>query len=295
MKETPFISQKSFHGKIKRSDSKQHLNSHHSFVTKFQQFLEPFNYPFFADKFIGVLRSCCKELAGIKSSIEELQVDFQPPDLFQVKLTVRNSKNLITQEYLLAIADILAYSVTTNPLLETERLNIGLLLPTQEPAIIDFLQEPKVWQMRGERYTPIVNIHFHYQENAPQPWFKYHFVLRLSCQKPVGFISFIQISQPSLITPLISPVPYKTTMLSYGLAPSYWGQGLMSESLSVCVPWFTNEQNVKEIIAFAQVNNQGSRRILQKLQLKDCGLLKNPRISSDLREIYKFNLYKKRY
>ena len=294
MKESALASQKHFLGKIDRSDSIQHLHSHRLFILELQQFLEPFDFPFFADKFLYLLRFYCRAIAGVKSRLEELEIDFQPPDLFNLKLTVSNSKNSTTKKYVVAIADIIDKAIATDPFLKTTRLQIGLLLPSEEPAIIDFLQQAKVWQMRGERYTPIANVHSCYQPNNIQPWFKYYFVLRLlPSNQPVGFISFIQISQPKLITPLISPISYEPVMLSYGLSPSYWGQELMSEALSACVPWFTRDRDIKELIAFAQIKNRGSRRILQKLGLEEYGVLKDPQISRDLKHTYKFMIYKK--
>ncbi len=288
------VSQRSFIGKIDRCNSKQHLHSHRLFILELQQFLKPFEFSFFADKLLCLLRFYCWAIAGVQSNLEELEINFQPPDIFNLKLTASNSHNSITKEYVVAIANILDCFLDIDPLLETERLQIGLLLPSEEPAIIDFLQETEMWQMRGERYTPIVNLHSHYRQNNLQPWFKYHFVLRLlPNKKPVGFISFAQISQPKLITPLISPIAYEPVILSYGLSSAYWGQGLMFESLSACVPWFTRDRDVKEIIAFAQINNQGSRRILQKLGLEEYGVLENPQISRDLKELYQFIIHKK--
>ncbi|MDJ0576585.1 MAG: GNAT family N-acetyltransferase [Xenococcaceae cyanobacterium MO_234.B1] len=187
--------------------------------------------------------------------------------------------------------------MSTEPLLRTKRLEIGLLLPSDEPEIIDFIREPNVWKMRGERYSPLVNIHSIYQSNDHEvPWYRYHFVLQMrQSKKPIGFISFYQISQPSLVTPLISQTPYEPVMLSYGLREPYWGQGLMFESLSACVPWFVASQTVRELVGFAEINNRGSRRILQKLGLQEYELLENPRISADLKDRYKFIVYKKRY
>ncbi len=243
---------------------------------------------------MGMLRFRGFEVAGSKSSIEDLQVDFRPPDYFSVKIAFRSSKDIISEEHTFTIADILAWSVSSEPLLRTKRLEIGLLLPSDEPKIIDFIKDPDVWKMRGERYRPIVNIHSIYQSNNHEvPWYKYHFVVRMrQSKKPIGFISFYQISQPSLITPLISQTPYEPVMLSYGLSKFYWGKGFMSESLSAFVPWFVESQTVGELIGFAEINNQGSRRILQKLGLREYGLLDNPKISDDLKDRYNFIIYK---
>ncbi len=295
MAEDTVVSKRSFSRRIDRSDWKQHLDSHRLLICDFKQFLEPFHLPLFADKFMGMLRSRCFEQAGLKSNIEELQISFQAPHDFRVKISFSNSKEQFSEEYSLTIADILAYPISSEPLLRTQRLEIGLLLPSDEPAIINFIKDPEVWKMRGERYSPLVNIHTDYQSNNLEfPWYRYYFVVRM-CQskEPIGFIGFYQISQPGLITPIISQTPYESVMLSYGLSKHYWGKELMSEALAACLPWFIANQKVHELVAFAEMNNQGSRRILQKLGLQEYGPLENAMISADLKDRYKFIIYKR--
>lgn len=294
MNEYALVTNKSFSKRIELSDWKQHLDSHHSLIIEFKKFLESFNLSLFVDKFIAILRFRCFELADSKSIIEELQVDFQAPEYFVIKIVIKHSQEVIFKEYKLTIADILGWEISSEPLLNTERIEIGILLPSEEPEIIDFLKDPDVWKMRGETYRPLANVHYNYKiHNSKCPWYKYHFVLRLrQNKKPIGFISFYQISKPNLVTPLINQTPYKPVMLSYGLAKSYWGKGLMSESLSACAPWFIENQSIEELVGFVAVNNQGSRRLLQKLGLQECGMLNYPNKNTDLKDISNFVIYK---
>ena len=294
MAEAPLVGKRLFCRQIERSDWKQHLDSHQELICEFKQFLQPFKLPFFADRLIGRLRFRCFEIAGAKSSLEELKVDFQPPDYFKIKIGIRSSEELIFEELTFTVADILAWRMSTKPILSTKRLKIGLLLPSDEPEIIEFLKEPKVWKMRGDRSSPLVNIHSIYQSDEREgPWYRYHFGLRLHQNpKPIGFISFSQISQPSLVTPFISPTPYEPVLLGYGISPSYWGKGLMSESLFACVPWFVSNRSVRELVALAEIKNRASRRILSKLGLQEYGLLSNPKISAELKDSYQFIVYK---
>ena len=297
MAEDTLLSQQSFFRRIERSNWKQHLDSHHLLICEFKQFLEPFQLSLFADRFMGLLRFRCFEIAGAGASIEELQIDFQAPDYFSVKIALRNSQGINFFEHTFTVKDILGWLVSAEPLLKTKRLEISLLLPSEEPEIIDFIKERDMWKMRGKYYSPLVNIHSIYQSDKHEvPWYRYFFVLRLrQSKKPIGFIGFDQNSPPSLITPLISQIPYETVILSYGLSKYYWGQGLMSESLLACVPWFVVSQAVQELVGVADINNRASRRILQKLGLQESGLLQNPMISADLKDMYKFLVYKKRY
>ncbi|MEH2459104.1 MAG: GNAT family N-acetyltransferase [Nostoc sp.] len=267
---------------IDRSDSQQHLNSHCLLISKFKQFLEPFNFPFFTDKFIGALRHRIYEIAGAKSSLENLQVYFQSPSSFFVKVVVKSLEDIISISYTFTVTDILAFPVNSEALLTTKRLEINLLLPSDEPKIIDFLSDPDVWKMRGQRYSPIENIHFIYQNHSdPVPWYKYNFAIRTRRNnKPIGFIGFYQLSQ------------LDSVMLSYGLSKTYWGLGIMSEALAVCIPWFVTSQTVRELVAFAEVNNHSSRRLLQKLGLQEYGLLENSKFSADPNNMSQFIVHK---
>lgn len=294
MAEDAVVSGRSFSRRIDRTASNQHLESHRLLICDLKQFLEPFHFPFFVDRLMGMLRSRCFEQSGPKSNLEELQIDLQSPQDFRVKIAFSHSKEQFSQEYSFNIAAVLAHPISSEPFLKTQRLEVGLLLPSDEPEVIDFIKAPEVWKMRGERYAPLVNIHTVYPGNDPElPWHRYYFVLRMHQSKdPIGFIGFYQISQPGLITPIISQTPYEPVILSYALSKHYWGKGLMSEALAACLPWFISNQNVRELVAFAEMNNQGSRRILQKLGLQDCGLLENSMISADLKDMYKFMIYK---
>ncbi len=285
---------KSFSKRIEQSNWQQHLDSHYLFISDLKQFLEQFNISLFADRFIGFLRFRCFQMTGPKSIIEQLKIDFQTPENFIVKITFNGSGKVIVEEYTFTVANILAWQISSQPILQTERIEIGLLLPSEEPDIIDFMKDPDVWKMRGETYRPIANIHSIFESNNKENcWYKYHFAVRMrQSKKTIGFISFYQISKPSLISPIISQTPYEAVMLSYALSKNYWGKGLMSESLSAFVPLFVETQKIRELIAFADSNNRASRRVLQKLGLQEYGLLENPNITEELKDRYNFIIFK---
>ena len=295
MTEDDSTSKWSFVRRIDRTDWVRHLNSHYLLICELKRFLEPWNLSLFVDRFMGMLRSFCFEKAGSKSSIEELKISLKSSDKFYVELLFGNSQEQFCEKLIISISDILAWPVINEPFLRTQRLEIGLLLPSDEPEIIDILKDPAVWKMRGDRYSPLVNIHSTYPYSKHElPWYKYYFVIRLcKSKKIIGFIGFSQISQPGAISPVISQIPYKSVLLSYGLSMQYWGKELMSESLFACIPWFVASQNLHQLVAFVEINNLGSRRLLQKLGFKEYGLLENPMISPDLKDIYKFMIYKK--
>ncbi|ACB51878.1 hypothetical protein cce_2530 [Crocosphaera subtropica ATCC 51142] len=283
---------------LNKADSKQHLDSHYLLIRDFQGFLQPFNLPLLADKFMAMIRFRGLEVAGLKSSLEKLYIKFHPPDSFEVKMTFKNSEKIVIEEDTFSLKAILNWSISHEVVMRTKRLEISFLLASDEPEVINFLQDSTVWKMRGERYTPIMNIHSTYKNDSSQvPWYKYCFAVRLNTNKnTIGFISFYELSQINLldlITPVIGQTFEKPVMISYGLSKDYWGKKIMSEAVCSFVPWFIEHQNVKELIAFSEINNFGSRRILEKLKLKNYGVLKTAHISNDLKDSYKFMVYKK--
>ena len=95
-----------------------------------------------------------------------------------------------------------------------------------------------------------------------------------------------------LMTPIIGETLEQSVMLSYGLSKDDWGQGILSEAVCSFVHWFIKNNKIKELIAFAQTNNLGSRRILNKLGLQEYGILKDSQISEDLKDKYQFMVYR---
>ncbi|MEL4894782.1 GNAT family N-acetyltransferase [Crocosphaera sp. Alani8] len=289
--------QKKFTFRIDSSNWEQHLESHHALIRGLEDFLEPFSLPLLADKFMGMIRSRRLEIADSQFNLEELNITLSSSDTFIVETTFRESEKTITEQQTLTISDILNFPIDSTPLITTERLEIRLLLPSDEPKVINFLRDRDVWKMRGERYRPIVNIHSVYKHKKTQiPWHKYHFaIIMIESKKTIGFMSFHQILGTGLIDFLTNFIGEKITqpvMLSYGLSKDNWGQGIMSEAVCSVVPWFVANNQIEELIAFAEINNLGSRRILNKLGLQDYGVIKDSPISEDLKDKYKFLVYR---
>ena len=187
MNKTTFI------GRIDQSDWKKHLNSHALLITDLKGFLEPLDFPLFADKFIAMIRFRGLEIAGVKSSLEEITINFDSSDTFIVKMKFKTLDKTIVEEQIFTVSEILNCSISYSPLITTERLEIGLLLPSDEPEIIDFLKDDAVWKMRGERYRPLVNFHSTYENNNPQSaWYKYYFAVRMiDSKKTLVLLAFI--------------------------------------------------------------------------------------------------------
>lgn len=51
--------------------------------------------------------------------------------------------------------------------------------------------------------------------------------------------------------------------IRYGVAPAHWGRGYASEAASCIMRWAEAERGVKRFIAETEIDNQGSRTILE--------------------------------
>ncbi|MEM6255164.1 MAG: GNAT family N-acetyltransferase [Cyanobacteria bacterium P01_D01_bin.156] len=287
-------SKQHFSAKIDRTTWRCHLDSHHQMILGVREFFAHLNYPPLTDQFLGLLRFRCFETAGPKAELETLAIKAISSDTLGVEVSVFNRQEHFSDTFTVRISDIKDWSLSRECLLHTQRLEIVLLLSSHELQLTTTLKEPLVWQMRGAHYSPMANLYSTYEPSQDKhPWYKYYFAIRLTkSQQTIGFIGFYQISQPKKVSPHISQIPYQSVMLSYGLAKDYWGHGLMSEALRDCVPWFIKNHQVQELVAFAEINNLGSRHILKKLELLEYGLLENSLNSPDLKDTYHFMIYK---
>jgi ribosomal-protein-alanine N-acetyltransferase len=56
--------------------------------------------------------------------------------------------------------------------------------------------------------------------------------------------------------------------LGYLIAQSYWGRGLMTEAAAMSRDYAFGAMNLQNLIAFADADNVGSRRVLEKLGMR---------------------------
>ncbi|NOU93271.1 GNAT family N-acetyltransferase [Paenibacillus sp. LMG 31456] len=63
--------------------------------------------------------------------------------------------------------------------------------------------------------------------------------------------------------------------IGYELAPEYWQQGIMTEALEALLPYGFRELELNRIEAFIDPDNISSRKLLEKIGLKEEGYLKD--------------------
>lgn len=75
---------------------------------------------------------------------------------------------------------------------------------------------------------------------------------------------------------------YRIGEMGYSIARSCWGQGLMTEVAQTVVDQaFTAYAELHKVRAMADARNIGSRRVMEKLGMKQEGLLRQNRYSQD--------------
>ena len=58
------------------------------------------------------------------------------------------------------------------------------------------------------------------------------------------------------------------TELGYSFAKAFWGHGYATECASAALDWIFAHTNLSHVIAFAAVENLGSRRVLEKIGME---------------------------
>jgi RimJ/RimL family protein N-acetyltransferase len=150
-----------------------------------------------------------------------------------------------------------------NPI-ETERLLLRELLPSDDRGMFELDSNPEVHKYLGE--NPVKNIkqsqdvismvRNQYQTNGIGRW--------ATIEKETGL--FIGWSGLKFITePENNKVNYHD--IGYRFMPPFWGKGYATEVTLAWLHYGFQEMNLKEIIGAAHEDNKASRRVLEK-----CGL-----------------------
>jgi [ribosomal protein S5]-alanine N-acetyltransferase len=84
--------------------------------------------------------------------------------------------------------------------------------------------------------------------------------------------------------------------LGYVLAKEYWKKGYMAEALSPIVDAFLGQSQISRVWAFCDLENYGSRRVLEKIGMECEGKLRrwmiHPNLSSIPRDCFVFSKIK---
>ncbi|WP_158963846.1 GNAT family N-acetyltransferase [Myroides fluvii] len=147
-------------------------------------------------------------------------------------------------------------------IIETPRLFIRELLPTDVAGMFDLDSNPEVHQYLGkhpvqsrEEVVGVLDfIRQQYKDNGIGRW--------AMVDKKTG--DFIGWTGFKFVTDLTNNhVNYHD--LGYRLRQKYWGMGIATEAAMACLDYGFNQLGFEEVFAMADCDNDGSNKILTKL------------------------------
>jgi RimJ/RimL family protein N-acetyltransferase len=116
-------------------------------------------------------------------------------------------------------------------------------------------------------------------------------------QKGRDFAYAITLKKSNQLIGMIALHPMKLKVeVGYGLARSYWGQGIMTEALRAVIAWALAQPGIYRVQATCDVENFGSARVMEKAGMTREGLLRryilHPNISDEPRDVYLYAIVK---
>lgn len=149
-----------------------------------------------------------------------------------------------------------------NVYIETERLIIRALLPTDIEGIFALDSDPEVHQYLGNQPVQtkeqaaevLAFIRQQYVTNGIARWA----IIDKETQDFIGWTGFKYITD-------VTNSHQNYYDLGYRLRKKYWGKGIATESAIACLDYGFNQLDFKEVFAMADCANVGSNTILTKL------------------------------
>lgn len=152
-----------------------------------------------------------------------------------------------------------------NPIIETERLFIREILPTDVDGLFELDSNPEVHRyLRNEPITSkeqaakaIAFIRQQYVDNGIGRWA----MIDKKTNEFIGWTGFKWITEP-----INNHVNYHD--IGYRLIQRYWGKGLATEAAIACMHYGFESLKLNEVHSFADAENTASNHILSKIGLK---------------------------
>ena len=166
------------------------------------------------------------------------------------------------------------------PELQTKRLILRRIMPSDKPKIFQGLSHPDVIRYYGVSYQT-------YEDTQVQmDWYDYLLVSetgiwwaicdRNAPETLMGACGFDHRERS-----------HRRTETGYWLLPDYWGMGVMSECFPAIIRYAFSELGLHRIMAVVETENAGSRRLLEKFGFsyegthRECEIKSNVLISLD--------------
>lgn len=153
------------------------------------------------------------------------------------------------------------------PKLETERLILRQLQPSDAPALFHYFSKDEVMKyydldtfseleqaenlisLFNERYTAKQGIRWGITQKADDV--------------VIGTCGYHNVR-----------TEHSKAEIGYELSPAFWQQGIMTEAVQAIIEFGFSQWNLNRIEAFINPENEGSRKLLTKIGLREEGFLK---------------------
>ncbi len=150
-------------------------------------------------------------------------------------------------------------------IIQTERLILRELLPTDDEAMYDLDSNPNVHEYLGnkpvlkveESRKYINSIRKQYVENGIG---RYAVILK-ETQQFIGWCGIKYITEPE-------NMHINFYEIGYRFIEEYWGKGFGYESAKAWLDYGFNSMKIKTMYASAHIENTGSRKILEKIGME---------------------------
>ncbi|BCZ97697.1 GNAT family N-acetyltransferase [Legionella pneumophila serogroup 1] len=162
-------------------------------------------------------------------------------------------------------------------ILETQRLILRTFEEHDLDAMAAIDQDPKVCEYlprignREATYGLMQRIMKHYQEKG----FSLYAVVLKTTGEMIGFLGLITPSFEAHFTP--------TVEIGWRLSSKHWNKGYATEGAKAVLHYAFTELNLPQIVSFTTVNNQASRRVMEKIGLRHNSLddFDHPKLEND--------------
>ncbi len=162
-----------------------------------------------------------------------------------------------------------------NPQLETKRLMLRWIKPSDSPFVLKLLNEPSFIQNIGDRkIRDTAGAEGYIQKIASDGYEK------------LGYGSFLVLLLPTLepigICSLIKRDYLKDADIGFAFLSQFEGQGIATEASKAVIEYCRSAIRLKRIVGIASSSNKASMRVLEKLGLKFESLVLPPGESKEI-------------
>lgn len=157
--------------------------------------------------------------------------------------------------------------------IETDRLALKVLGADDWREVLDFLNDGKEVFEKYEAaraplfYTREFQMHIlknEYEAALRNAYLRYYIYEKENPYKIIGTVSYGN----------VLPDPYMSATLGYKISPDYQKKGYATEAINASMEMAYKHLNLHRIIAYVQVENKASIRVLEKCGLQCEGLCK---------------------